>query len=377
MSLGLPHRLRELGRLRLGDQKTDPRRPGKPRATWRITSASPELLANCAEIYGGEVAAWPEAKGQGQQFQLSTEAESLDVLIPLGMALSQYYEQWSADGCTVRCDGRTNLITDDACSCPADIAARMELAAKKVPEACKPTTRLSVLLPRVPDLGVWLMVAHGYQAAIEIPGTLQILAGMLRSVGGADATDALIPAAIRIDQRSVKKPGQPPNHFVVPVIETRSLTPAMLMAGQSSATVLDTATVAEIGPGAPASPALEPGSQRPVAVVGAAPAAPPDDDDDPGRPFTEADEKLVDKPTQRAWQREMTEAGWDEQVQAAAIHRATRGRTSSIRSIERSEWDRLTAVVDALIAGKLAEAVIDGSVRLVKPEAVTGGAAAS
>jgi len=114
---------------------------------------------------------------------------------------------------------------------------------------------------------------------------------------------------------------------------------------------------AQIDAGGPPRPAIETGSQRSGSL--ATPAAPPSDE------FTADDEKLVSADVRRAWVAEMTEGGWDEKVQAAAVHRATKGRTSDIRRVEKAEWKRVGVVVDALIAGKLMEAVVDGDLRLV------------
>src|SRR3990167_6625398 len=80
------------------------------------------------------------------------------------------------------------------------------------------------MLPHLPGLGVWRIETHGCNAAVELPGTLDIL--MM-----AAAEQKFIPAVLRIDHRTKKQPGQPPNRFVVPVIELPGVTVNQLVAG--------------------------------------------------------------------------------------------------------------------------------------------------
>lgn len=207
----LQRSLRELGRIRMGDQVPDDKsRTGfRPRklATFRLTSASRDYLEAAAEAYGGTVTPWQSARGQ--EYQLTIAAPALDVLVPPGNAVSQAYELWSGGGCQRRCDG-LRQETGDPCACPSDPAERTELAAKG--EACKPTTRLWVILPRLPDLGRWRLEAHGYYAAVE-------LAGMAEIASMATSRGIMLQARLRIDQRTRKIPGKPTRNYIVPVLE--------------------------------------------------------------------------------------------------------------------------------------------------------------
>lgn len=86
--------------------------------------------------------------------------------------------------------------------------------------------------------------------------------------------------------------------------------------------------------------------------------------------FTEADQTLVSADVRKEWAAECKEGGFDEAVQAAIVHRATKGRTDLLKLVEKSEWNRILAVTDALIKGKLAEVVSEvGVVRLAVVEA--------
>lgn len=206
----LQRQLRELGRIRTGNQVAGAKgkRPNKLE-TFRLTSDSRELIAAAAEAYGGTVTPWANPAG-GPEFEVVTTTPVLDIIVPPGQPVSQWYELWSAGGCQRRCDGITNVLDMSPCACPADVQQRLELA--KDGRACKATTRLNVMLPALPDLGVWRLESHGFYAAVELAGAAEILAM-------ASATGRLIPARLRLEQREKKIPGKPTNRYAVPIIE--------------------------------------------------------------------------------------------------------------------------------------------------------------
>lgn len=206
--LTLQRRLRELGRIRTGVKVAGSNGKSRPSKleTFRLTSASRGLLDEAALIYGGDVRAWPEGDG----WELITKVDALDIVIPPGDSMSQFYEMWSGGGCQRRCDGVTNLLTMEPCVCPVDQDERRTLAADG--RACKPTTRLNVILPLIPDMGVWRLESHGYYAAVELAGTAEFLSR-------ATAEGRLLPARLRLDQREAKRPGEPTKRYAVPVIE--------------------------------------------------------------------------------------------------------------------------------------------------------------
>jgi len=226
---GIIPRTRELGRLRTGDSvpvvDRQTRKPvlnddGSPkmrparRHTWRITSASQTLLETAAELYGGTVTEWTDAPTPGQ-WELATERDSIEVLIPYDdSSLSQAFELWRAGGCERRCNGEV-MDGGERCVCPADIEARMAGAALRTPTACKPTTRLNVLLPDIGELGFFRLEAHGYHAASEIPGQLALQQGIKVKLGDPNPW---FTAWLRIDPRSGKKDGKT-TQYTVPVVE--------------------------------------------------------------------------------------------------------------------------------------------------------------
>lgn len=223
MSLGiidLQRRFRELGRLRMGSKGAK----GQPQrlSDWRLTSPSIELLTVAAEVYGGEVKVWEGAPTEGRQYELFTGTDRLDVLVPPNGTLSQAWELWSGGGCVRRCNGAAQE-GGEACACPSEVSERIELSKKG--KACKPTTRFSLVLPRIPDIGVWRVESHGVNAAVELPGTVEILRR-------ATEVGELIPAQLRIDNRTSKVDGKT-QHYVVPVLELPTVTTAALLAGEA------------------------------------------------------------------------------------------------------------------------------------------------
>jgi hypothetical protein len=219
--------MRRLGRIRMG-AKGATQKNGKtvefPKKleTWRMTSPSRELLDAAAAVYGGEVVEWAGSPN-GKQWELFTDTDSIEVVIPPGdMAFSQWFEMWSGGGCQRRCDGETEQLSDSPCMCPSDPEERIAAAQKGV--ACKPTTRLFVIQPHLPDVGLWHFESHGFYAATEIPGTINI-------IRAAAASGTLIPARLRIEQRTSKANNET-LRYAVPVIELPTMTTHALMTGE-------------------------------------------------------------------------------------------------------------------------------------------------
>lgn len=211
--LDLQVQMRELGRIRMGEKRKGKKGsfPAKL-STWRLTSPSKRLLVAVAEKYGGSVTEWSDERSPGKQWQVTTNTSILDVTLPPGDVGSSWYEFWTADGCKRRCDGKVNNVTGEPCQCPPDLADRAEAAKGTRPTACKPVTRLNVILNGIPEVGVWRLETHGWNAAKEIAaiGTVCEL---------ATKSNRVIPAKLRLEQRTAKKPGQARSDFVVPVLD--------------------------------------------------------------------------------------------------------------------------------------------------------------
>lgn len=226
-TLAVQRRAREIGRIRIGVQTPVMRdgqqlvRHGKPvtrpaaLSTFRFTTQDQTTAVKIAEQFGGEARRW-EGAPVGEQWEVVTDASAIDVIIPPGeSSTSQWMEMWTRGGCLRRCDGETETLTGSPCKCPTDADARRELAARG--DACTPHTRVSVILPDLPDIGVWRLETQGFYAALELGGVADFLAQ-------AGAQGIMVPAKLRIEQRERRtvNPASgeslPPKRFAVPVL---------------------------------------------------------------------------------------------------------------------------------------------------------------
>jgi hypothetical protein len=242
----LQRQARELGRLRTG---TFNGRYPQRSETWVITSHSRDYIEAAAETWGGDVEEWKPQGAGAKQWRVITEAKAVDAILPPGDPLSQAYESWSKGGCQRRCDGQVEQINDQACVCIAQWGPDFHQVAPK-DAACKMTTRLSVILPDLPDLGSWRVETHSYYSASELAATVDVLKGQL---GAA----AMVPVALRIEQRTRVAQGKT-KQFPVIAMELRGATAGQVMAGQ-----IPTAEV------------TAPAGQAPAVGAGDAPAALP------------------------------------------------------------------------------------------------------
>jgi hypothetical protein len=210
--LDLQQRIRELGRIRIGQKvptASGGTRPAKLNR-FRLTSPSKPLLDRVASAYGGTVAPWTPDGGAGQ-YEVLTDATRMPILVP-HQPVSQYYELWSGGGCQRRCDGVTELLRDRPCPCGPDPEQRQ----------CKPTTRLNVVLRDIPGVGVWRLESHGYYAALELPGVAELLA----KAGG------YVEAYLGLEERTAKRDGKT-LRWMVPTIDV-DIAPAALLSGQTT-----------------------------------------------------------------------------------------------------------------------------------------------
>jgi hypothetical protein len=232
--LTLQRQARELGRLRAG--LTEPNSSGKGThparsKTWILTSHQRDYLDAAAEQWGGTVQEWTPQGGGAQAWRLITTSDSIDAIMPPGDPLSQHYEMWSKGGCQRRCDGETEQLSAKPCLCLARFGEDFH---QQPPEsACRPHTRLNLILPDVPDVGVWRMETKGFYSANEIAAAVDLIRG---ATGGS----VMVPVRLRIEPRKRVANGQT-KQFPVIVVEIRGATAGQVLAGNSSsamATVL-------------------------------------------------------------------------------------------------------------------------------------------
>lgn len=224
--LDLQTRSRELGRIRIGKVVTGSNGKVRPEKldSFRITSASQQIIERIAELYGGQARPWTPQGGGAPGWEVTTTSTRLPVLVP-PQPVSQWYELWSGGGCQRRCDGVREVTTDAPCLCGPDPDER----------DCKPTTRLNVVLREVEGIGVFRLESHGYYAATELPEVAEFLA----------RTSGYVSAWLTLEERVVKRDGKT-RRFMVPALEV-DITPAQLLAGGGGVTppsAVDTASAA-------------------------------------------------------------------------------------------------------------------------------------
>jgi Recombination directionality factor-like len=204
----LQRRLHESGRIRIGTSVPAKSRHGKDIRRpvkldrFRFTSANERALQVVAELWGGVAEVWEEAP-VGKQWQVITDARTIPVLVPPEtMAFSQAFEAWEGGGCVRRCDGERMIPSEHPCECdPED-------------RTCKPTTRLSLLLPQLPGSGLWRLEVHGYAAAAELQSAFD-MAQILVTASGKE----VLPAHLSLTEREIRRPDKPLARFIVPILD--------------------------------------------------------------------------------------------------------------------------------------------------------------
>lgn len=218
---GLTPRVQEIGRIRMGEKN----KSGYPTKlkTFRLTSNDRKVLEAAAALYGGSVAEWKDAPDEGM-FQVVTAASELDILVPRSLrSVSQAWELWQGGTCERRCDGRTEELSGSECICGPDRGSSDDL--------CDIVTRLSVILPRIPGLGVWRLDTGGWNAATTIPSTLDLLLALDQR--------PMVPAVLRAVQASSKardpKTGKVETHrFVRAQLDAPGITIGQLVGAGAS-----------------------------------------------------------------------------------------------------------------------------------------------
>lgn len=208
--------LRQLGMIRLGFSKPG-RTGGKiPQRSDTIILTSPDrnTLEAASKLFGGDVKDFPN--GDRDKFSLVTKCSEIAIGVT-EIAPTQWMEYYNKGTLQVRCDGctvhgpRGSKLVDKPCLCAIKFPepdARYE--AVKNREACKIVTRVSVMIPDVPDIGVWRLDTRGEHAADELMMTLEVIQAILRN----NPATKMVPCFLAIEQR--KNADKQP--YPVPVI---------------------------------------------------------------------------------------------------------------------------------------------------------------
>ncbi len=331
-------RLPELGRLRAGAQKTDPRRPGTPLQTWRVTSNDEYALRAIASTYGGEVTEWADGE---QRYQVVTEAESLPVRLPPN-PVSVFYERWGGGGLQRRCDGndcvvitvkgegkaRTSETVEQKCWCIGHGLVPHEDANKG---ACALTTRLRVILEDAPGLGHYLLTTHSLIAAMELPAQAELLAAMT-------GAGTYVPAELAIDPRSHKRPDEPyKREYLIPTLRIRK-TPRQLEALKEELTAGRPPTQSAVGNGN-GPKAIEAREVKALETVVASGKG----------------EAVDNRALARQFDARRREAGLSDREAEVLVQKATKGRSANLLKVQPGEWEILWDELAAHLAAAKAE----------------------
>jgi len=232
----LQRRLTQVGVIRLGGEKTNPKRPGAKLETLRFTSPSKRLVDAVAALYGGDVQPW--VSPSGPEWQVTTNAREIPVLVP-PQRIDPNYELWGNGFRDRMCNGETERIRDQACMCARALAATGK-------RECKPTTRMSLMLADILSLGTWKLESHGWNAAAELPMPAEAIATARQP----------IPARLEIQprQKRVFDPSKPEGKqietrsYMVPVVHYDLLTPRQAFGGQIASAVRDALAAGQKAP---------------------------------------------------------------------------------------------------------------------------------
>lgn len=229
-------RFAQVGVIRLGEQvATGNVKNGQPTyrpaklSTFRFTSPSRALIDAVAGMHGGEVRPWQS--NTGPQWEVISKAKEIPVLVP-PQVVDPNYELWGNGFRSRMCDGETEQIRNSACMCLTQFGPDFTKTAPPG-KACKPTTRMSLMLANLVSLGTWKLESHGWNAAAELP--------MLASAIATAPEPLPARLEIQVRQKKILKPDAPKDKqietrdYMVPVLHFDLITPAQAFGGQIGA----------------------------------------------------------------------------------------------------------------------------------------------
>lgn len=200
----LGRRMVEHGRIRLGVKSG---KAMKSIDTFRFTSPDQTAIQQLAEQFGGECKPWSDPKASPvNQFEVITQATEVPVWVLPG-GLSVNYEMWSGGGCVRRCDGvecETSMRSYDADYEPVMVPC---ICSRDGKLACRPYTRMSVVIPSIRFGGSWRLESKGWNAAEELPA----MADMIKQLQTTGTLRGLLRLERRQSQGGRRK-------FIVPTL---------------------------------------------------------------------------------------------------------------------------------------------------------------
>lgn len=354
----LDRRMVEHGRIRLGEKGAK----GQPVKidSFRFTSHDEKAIRAIAKLYGGTVKPW----NQGQ-FEVKTTSNDIPVVLPPDpLGGTPIYELWSGGGCQRRCDGEIALVpqqgpegfemVEKPCVCEANETL-----------ACKPTTRLTVILPEINFGGGWRLESGGWNVAKEMPGMVDAIQEF--------AARGFTRAHLSLEQRTSKQGGKT-MHYVVPVlrpdvslqelVDGHGGLKAISMAPEVAKAAVNAITSAVEDPAPAPVDEWDDDTIVDAEIVGeetTAPASSPASDD-PTRPFEDPMREAVDEVLHETKRKQMMallrEMGMGTAERMALSLRVSEGEESSSAALSTEQIQKVIAAVTAVRNGK-AELTID------------------
>lgn len=214
-------RTRRIGKIRIGasvERQTAQGLKVLPTSleTFRFTCSSRQTADAVAELFGGQPRPWaPPGAGRSSEWEVLTAVAAIPVMVPPHEHIVEsWYELWEGAKRTRRCDGNQVTLTGQLdkrpCLCPKDPDRRMAGAKANPPTACKTMTHFQVMIPHLPELGVWALDTASEYAADEAADTAELLER-------AAAAGVYLPAELYISRRNRISTG---TSYPVPCLRT-------------------------------------------------------------------------------------------------------------------------------------------------------------
>lgn len=212
--IDLQRRLVRTGAIRLGNKVVKKNADGTPALdrsgrpimfpnkldTFRVTSPHRDVAVAVADKFGGELLPWRGPKGP--EWEVITTRSELEVLVP-NQIIDTNYEFWGNKIKVRLCDGQLEKLRGEPCLCKRwdnhdhkysrgrCLICKLDQKWSGEPHvhefdmgecvvcgcsrACKPTTRVSVMIQGIPGIGVFKVESHGINAAMELPTLADIV----------------------------------------------------------------------------------------------------------------------------------------------------------------------------------------------------------
>jgi hypothetical protein len=304
-------------------------------AAFRFTSPDKEAIETLAAQYGGTPQPWDEPKASVQgQWEVFTEADTIDVLLPADDALSVWYEKWAGSGCERRCDGLVCTLPNAGPDGDDEEAAC--LCSKQGIMSCSVKTRLNVVLPGVNFMGVWRYESTSWAVADE----MSAIEPILQSVQAR----GILRARLVLEQRSKITPKGKRNFTVTKLVLA--------------------ATMEELASGMAGLPGIPVSTQQPAGALGTGKI---EGGGQPGEvPPPSLDDDIVDAelvPTAGISEQERAWLGWLDIIEQASglarddiirglVLSATDGRMDALDGVSEEEFGMVCDKAEQLVKGQ-------------------------